>query len=151
MTEATARTPGSVPSSKRYRVVVVDDSPTILGLFQLVIMPAEDTLFEIVGTAQNGNLGLETVVQLKPDLVILDYEMPGLDGVSLIRKILEFQPRTAVFLMSCHIDMSGELESAALAAGALDFIPKPQKDYNATAVRSLIEFDLKKAGIHPPA
>jgi len=133
----------------RYRVVVVDDSPTILGLFELMVMPEDDPVFEIVGAAEDGIQGLETVLRLEPDLVILDYEMPGLDGLSLIRKIGESLPKTAVFLMSSHVEESAALESAALEAGALDFIPKPQKDYNSSAIRPLIELHLKKNGILP--
>ncbi|MBI4862460.1 MAG: response regulator [Candidatus Riflebacteria bacterium] len=136
---------GKTVAPRRWRVLVVDDSPTILGLFQLVIMPEDDPLFQIIGTAPNGTLGLEAVLQHEPDIVILDYEMPGLDGVSLIRQIKARRAKTAVFLMSSHVDEARELEESALEAGAIDFIPKPQKDYNANAVRMLIEMDLRRA------
>lgn len=130
----------------RLRVVIVDDSPSILGLFEEVIIPDDDPLFELVGTALNVAHGLQTVLERKPDVVILDYELPGGDGLSLLREIRSARSSTIVFLMSGHEDFS-RLEAEAREAGALDFIPKPRGDDSAVAVRMLLEQALERRGV----
>ena len=82
-------------------------------------------------------------------MVILDYEMPGIDGLTLIGEVRRLRSCVAVFLISSHDESSGYLETEALARGAIDFVPKPKGDDSALAVRHLIINCLDRAGRLP--
>jgi chemotaxis response regulator CheB len=133
----------------RLRVVVIDDSPTILGLFELIVLPPEDTVFELVALAPGPDAGLAACEAHGPDVVVLDYEMPGVDGLTLLSEIRTRLTKVAVFLMSGHEEKASFLESAALTRGAIDFLPKPSGDDSAVALRHLMFNGLERAGKLP--
>jgi len=136
-------------SVARLSVVVIDDSPTILGLFELVIMPPDDGVFDLVATIANATESLAACDKHNPDVVILDYEMPGVDGLTLIGQIRERHPDTVVFLMSGHDDSFGILHKEAVVRGATEFVPKPSVDDNPQFVRHLILNYLERANKLP--
>src|SRR2546423_7377031 len=106
------------------RVIVVDDSDVFFGVAASVIS-ATSTL-RLVGTVGSGLEAIRLLPQLRPDLVLLDFQMPGMDGIQTTRIIRRDEPRTVVFVISA--DLAGRSD-AALTAGAVatldkrDFVP----------------------------
>ena len=86
-------------------------------------MLATDPDIEVVGTAQNGQEGLEKVVRLRPDVVTLDIDMPLMDGLTSIRHLMIKAPVPIVVLSSLFND--GAITFDALRLGVVDFVPKP--------------------------
>lgn len=115
-----AERPEAEAESKRIRTVVVDDSETYLqvvcGLLEL------DPLIDVVARADKGGEAIETVVKLKPDMVLMDVHMPYLDGLTLTWFFANRFPLTRVVLMSS--DNTPELRRACEDSGALDFVHK---------------------------
>ncbi len=107
------------------RVVVVDDS----GFFRRRVteMLNADPEIEVIGTASNGQEGVDKVVQLRPDVVTMDIEMPVLDGISAVRKIMSVRP-TPVLMFSSLTHEGAQATLEALEAGAVDFLPKRFED-----------------------
>ncbi|MET1059668.1 MAG: response regulator transcription factor [Nocardioides sp.] len=102
------------------RVLVVDDHPVLRsGLVQLV-SGADD--MEVVGTAADGGVALERVRETAPDVVLMDLQMPGIDGVTATRSILAETTGTQVLVLTSFSD--GERIVAALDAGAVGYLLK---------------------------
>lgn len=80
--------------------------------------------FEISGEAENGEQAIALVKELKPDLVLMDVQMPGIDGIETTRRITSISNPPVVIVMSTH--ESGDYVDVALAAGAVGFVPKSQ-------------------------
>ena len=119
--ELRATSPSSATS--RRRVLVVDDSAFMRRLVSDVVQSSGE--FEVVGTARDGHDALRQVQALNPDLVTLDVDMPGLDGLSALTQIMREAPRPVVMLSAgtTHGGMDATLR--ALEAGAVDFVRKP--------------------------
>jgi DNA-binding NarL/FixJ family response regulator len=77
-----------------------------------------------VGEAENGEHAIALVKELKPDLVLMDVQMPGIDGIETTRRITSVPKPPVVIVMSTH--ESGDYVDVALAAGAVGFLPKSQ-------------------------
>lgn len=107
------------------RVLVVDDS----GFFRRRITEilASDSRLEVVGSAENGADAVRQVKSLKPDVVTMDIEMPVMDGISAVRRIMAEQP-TPVLMFSTLSYEGGKATLDALEAGAVDFLPKRFED-----------------------
>lgn len=103
------------------RVLVVDDSPFMRKSLQKMLEEAPD--IQVVGTARDGLDALEKVEEFDPDLVTLDIEMPRMDGLTALKKIMATSPRP-VLMVSSLTQEGAQATLDALAAGALDFIPK---------------------------
>lgn len=109
--------------ARKIRVLVVDDSAVIRGLVSRWLKSEDD--IEVVGAAVNGKDGVEHAEKLKPDLVILDIEMPVMDGVTALPAIRKAAPNCRVIMASTLTQRGAEVTIKALAAGASDYIPKP--------------------------
>jgi DNA-binding NarL/FixJ family response regulator len=102
------------------RVVVADDHPVFrYGL--MAVLDGTDGI-ETVGEAEDGNALLELVARERPDVVVTDLHMPGLDGVAATREVLARAPGTAVLVLTLHDDDTSVV--AALRAGALGYLIK---------------------------
>lgn len=87
--------------------------------------------FDVVGEAVNGFDALALVADLEPDLVLMDVQMPGIDGIETTRRISSLPDPPAVLVMSTH--ESGDYLGMAVAAGAVGFIPKSQFSFDMLA------------------
>jgi len=107
---------------KPFRVLVVDDSAFMRKIFSDFI--ERDPSFQVVGTATNGLEAVEKVMELDPDVITLDVEMPKMNGLDALKLIMSSGPRPVIMLSG--INEQGMRETIlALEAGAFDFIRKP--------------------------
>lgn len=107
----------------RIRVLVVDDAVVFRKVLSDVL--GSDPEIEVVGTAQNGQLGLAKIEQLNPDLVTLDVEMPIMDGLQTLGEIRKRWPRLPVVMFSTLTSRGAESTLDAIALGASDYAAKP--------------------------
>lgn len=103
------------------RVVLVDDSAEILSNIERMLCFEPD--IEVVGTANDGESGLQVVRETRPDVVLLDINMPGMDGLTTARAVTSSVQGTQVIMMSVQDDM--DYLRRAMLAGARDYILKP--------------------------
>ena len=107
---------------KKIRVLVVDDSAFMRKVISDILNSDEE--IEVVGTAKDGVEAVELAVKLKPDVITMDVEMPRMNGIEAVKKIMEVQP-TPIVMLSALTRRGSKETLEALEAGAVDFIPKP--------------------------
>ncbi len=107
---------------EKIRVLVVDDSAFMRRIISEMILSQPD--MEVAGTARDGAEGLEKAASLHPDVVTLDVEMPRMDGLTALSRLMEENPRPVV-MVSSLTQANAEATVRALAMGAVDFVPKP--------------------------
>ena len=120
--EATIAKPAKDPATA-IRVMVVDDSAVIRGL--VTSMLEADGQIQVVASCANGAIALQTLNRADPDVVILDVEMPVMDGITALPKLLESRPGTSIIIASTLSQRNAEISLQALALGAADYVPKP--------------------------
>lgn len=104
------------------RVLIIDDSIVIRQLLKDIL--SRDSDIEVVGTASDPIDGYDKIVQLKPDVLTLDVEMPRMDGITFLEKLMRTHPM-AVVMVSTLTRQGSEVTLKALEIGAVDFIAKP--------------------------
>ena len=104
------------------RVLVVDDSALMRKLIPQIL--ASDNCIQVVGTAMDGHFGLKKIEELKPQVVTLDLEMPGMSGLDMLREIMR-RHRVPVIVVSSHSTQGASVTLKALSMGAFDFVAKP--------------------------
>ncbi|WP_349898867.1 response regulator transcription factor [Parafrigoribacterium soli] len=120
------------------RVVIADDQPVIITGFRLMLEAEADV--EVVGTATDGLAAVAITAQLRPDVVLMDIRMPGIDGIEATRRILDAGSADAVLMITTFDDDEYLRESAR--AGASGFLLKNAgPDLLAAAVRSAARGD----------
>lgn len=107
---------------KNIRVLVVDDSAYMRKVISTML--EDDPGITVLDTARDGLDALEKAKLLKPDVITLDIEMPKMDGLTALQRIMEELP-TAVVMVSSLTMESSEITMKALSLGAVDFVPKP--------------------------
>jgi len=109
------------PDKSRIRVLIVDDSAFMRTALSRMV--AYDPDLWVVGTAASGAEALRKIVTLDPEVITLDVEMPGIDGLETLRCIMAQFPRPVIMVSSATLS-SAESTFMALAAGAFDYVPK---------------------------
>jgi two-component system, chemotaxis family, protein-glutamate methylesterase/glutaminase len=110
-------------TNKPVRVLVVDDSALMRKLIPKIL--ERDDSIEVVGTAIDGNFALKKIEDLSPQVVTLDLEMPGLNGIDTLKEIMR-RWRLPVIVVSSHSTAGAAITLKALSLGAFDFVAKPQ-------------------------
>jgi two-component system chemotaxis response regulator CheB len=105
------------------RVMVVDDSAAIRGFISRWI--AKEPGLALVATASNGRAAVEQVKVADPDVIVLDIEMPEMDGITALPLLLKANPRTKIIMASTLTRRNAEISITALSLGATDYVPKP--------------------------
>jgi two-component system chemotaxis response regulator CheB len=105
------------------RILVVDDSVVIRKLLTTTL--EEVAGMEVVATAALGRVALAKIPQCQPDIVILDVEMPEMDGIETLRQIRKLAPRLPVIMFSTRTERGAAATVEALTAGASDYVAKP--------------------------
>ena len=116
--------------AKPIRVMIVDDSAVVRGLISRWI--EEESGLEVVARHANGRLAVEDVAQSAPDIVLLDIEMPVMDGLEALPLLLRARPELRVLMVSTLTRRNAEISFKALALGALDYVPKPDSNREIT-------------------
>ncbi len=107
---------------RKIRALVVDDSAFMRTNIKK-FLEASGTI-EVVGLARNGRQAIEQTVRLEPDVITMDVEMPEMDGIEAVRRIMRECP-TPILMVSSYTDDGAETTLRALEAGAVDYLPKP--------------------------
>ncbi len=102
------------------RVLIVDDHAFIRRGVQTILHPFPE--WELCGEADNGNDAIRMAEELKPDVIIMDLSMPGLNGIEAARAIRKTQPDVKILLLTLH--ESAELVRSAFRAGARGYLLK---------------------------
>ncbi len=113
------------------RVVLADDSAVVRGLATRWL--GEDAGIALVGAAVNGREAVRLAGTLKPDVLILDVEMPEMDGLTAIPEILRASPATRILMASTLTSRNAEVTLKALSLGATDYLAKPSTGKIASA------------------
>ncbi len=109
----------------RCRVLVVDDSAVMRQVLQVIL--SSDPEIEVVGTAPDPFIAQSKIMRLKPDVVTLDVEMPRMDGLTFLEKLMRSCPMPVV-MISTQTDAGCDATLRALQLGAVDFVTKPRLD-----------------------
>ncbi len=110
-------------TNKRIKVLIVDDQALVLDILQKGL--SRDPIIDIVGTATDGQLALNQLDRLKPDVIVLDMEMPRMNGIQFLNQMMpNYTIPTIVLSALTHKD--SKLTQQAFELGAFDFLPKPQ-------------------------
>ena len=102
------------------RVMLVDDQAPVLRAMSAVV--AETSGFEVVGRAVSGEEAVAVAAMLLPDVVLMDINLPGIDGLEATRRILEARPATVVLLLSTYDEEAGA--SFVTESGAAAYVAK---------------------------
>ncbi len=137
---------------RRLRVLLVDDSAFMRGAVARIL--GSDSRFEVVGQASDGAEGVQLARELKPDVISMDFNMPGMNGAAATRAILA-ERAIPIVMLSAHTREGEAATVEALTAGAIDYVTKPEGEVSAnlSAVREeLITKLLAAAGanVAPP-
>jgi len=112
-----------IPNQNMIRVLVVDDSALMRKLIPQLL--ERDNAIHVVGTAMDGAFALRKIEELKPDCITLDLEMPRMDGIETLRRIM-CQQQVPVVVVSAHTHEGASTTFKALHMGAFDFVAKPE-------------------------
>jgi two-component system, chemotaxis family, protein-glutamate methylesterase/glutaminase len=122
------------------RILVVDDSVVIRKVLSDVLKADQD--IEVVGTASDGRIALAKILQLTPDLVTLDVEMPNLSGLETVAEIRKHHPNLPIIMFSTLTERGASTTLDALALGASDYVTKPSNTGSLDITMERIKHDL---------
>lgn len=109
-------------AAKKIKVLVVDDSAVMRQLLTAILQ--EDPVFEVVGTAADPFIAREKIKALKPHVLTLDVDMPGMDGITFLEKLMRLHPLPVVMVSSLTAQ-GAAITLRALELGAIDVVAKP--------------------------
>ncbi len=124
----------------RIRVLVVDNAVVVRRMLSDVL--GADEAIEVVGVAANGHIALLKIPHVAPDLVVLDVEMPELDGLATLTEIRKTQPRLPIVMFSTTTERGAVATLDALARGATDYVTKPSYTGSAAEAQQRIREQL---------
>lgn len=128
---APAPAPDECPlGEKPIRVMIVDDSAVVRGLVARWI--GEEPGLKVVARHANGRFAVEDVARSAPDIILLDIEMPVMDGLEALPLLLKARPGVRVLMVSTLTLRNAEISFKALSLGALDYLPKPDSNRGIT-------------------
>lgn len=129
-------------AQRKIKVLVVDDSAIVRKILSEAITAQSD--MEVVGTAPDPYVARDKILALKPDVLTLDIEMPRMDGLTFLKKIMQFHPMP-VIIISSLAQSSCKISMEALASGAVDVMAKPGGPYSIGELRESLPAKLRGA------
>ena len=127
-------------TGKKIRLLIVDDSALVRDILAQGL--SRDPAFEVVGTASDPYQARDKIVELRPDVMTLDVEMPRMDGVEFLRKLMPQYP-IPIVMVSSLTERGKQITIEALEAGAVDFVTKPKADVARGLQTLLVELATK--------
>jgi two-component system chemotaxis response regulator CheB len=135
------------------KVLIVDDSAIVRKVFSQELSKESD--INVVGTAADPYIARDKIIKLKPDVLTLDLEMPRMDGLTFMKKLMQFYPIPTI-IVSSLTQKGSKMAMEAFDAGALEVISKPSSAYSvgdlrfqlADKIRAVSKVDLKKKKIN---
>lgn len=112
-----------MPEAAKKRVLLVDDAVVVRRTLSDAV--SRDSALEVVGTASNGRIALAKFAALKPDIILLDIEMPEMDGLETVRELRKIDARVPILMFSTLTEHGASATLEALALGATDYLTKP--------------------------
>lgn len=112
-------------------VMIVDDSAIVRGLLTRSL--SADPSLQVVSSAANGQVAIQQMKERPVDIVVLDIEMPVMDGLTALPLLLQANPQAKIIVASSLTTRGAEVALKALAAGAADFVPKPSARLEGTS------------------
>lgn len=122
--------------ARKTKVLIIDDSALMRQVLTTVLH--QDPEIHVVGTAPNPLIAREKIKTLKPDVLTLDIEMPGMDGLTFLEKLMRLHPLPVV-MVSSHTEKGAMAALRALELGAVDFVAKPQSGVRGGLSAELVE------------
>ena len=120
----------------KIKVLIIDDSAVMRQMLTAILH--EDKDMHVVGTAANPFIARDKIKTLKPDVLTLDIEMPGMDGITFLERLMRLHPLPVV-MVSSHTEKGAVATLRALELGAVDFVAKPQAGVREGMTRELME------------
>lgn len=117
--------------TRKIRVMIVEDSVVIRGLLTRWLSAESD--LEIAGIAVNGREAIRLASDMTPDVILLDIEMPVMDGMTALPEILKCSPSSRIIMASTMTQRGGEVTIRALSSGASDYLAKPDAGLDSAA------------------
>lgn len=117
------------------RILVVDDNPAVRRYLRAIL--EQRSAWRICGEARNGEETLQRVQDSVPDLILLDFQLPGQNGLEIAREIRRLRPATPILMVTIH--MSNQLAAAARAVGIRGICAKSDVGSIEEAVQTLLE------------
>jgi two-component system chemotaxis response regulator CheB len=114
-----------LPTRKKKRVLIVDDAVVVRKTLSDAI--SKDPMLEVAGTASNGHIALAKFPTLKPDIILLDIEMPEMDGLETVRELRKIDRHVPIIMFSTLTERGASATLEALSLGATDYVTKPSK------------------------
>lgn len=126
-----------------YRIMIVDDSSIVRKMLKSFI--ADDEII-VVAEAENGQIAIDNVVEADPDVILLDIEMPEMDGITALPELLSICPNSRVIMVSTLTKANAAIGIQALSKGASDYIEKPSSDTDKEVFRGNLIRKVKAIG-----
>src|ERR1700680_4635052 len=123
--------PSGAPRTEPIRVMIVDDAIVVRGLLMRWI--EGEVGLQVVASLRSGREAIDQVERSNPDVVILDVDMPDIDGITALPRLLERKRDLVVIMSSTLTRRNAEVSLRALSLGAADYIPKPETTREITA------------------
>jgi two-component system chemotaxis response regulator CheB len=151
-------TPASHPAAalgQRIRVMIVDDAIVVRGLFSRWVGAEPD--MEVVASLRTGREAVAQLERVNPDVVVLDVDMPEMDGIAALPLLLAKKPNLIVIMASTLTRRNAEISLHALSLGATDYIPKPSSnsevsgspDFHRDLIEKIRHLGLRATGRRP--
>ena len=128
--------------SRKIRVLIVDDSAIVRKVLSEALSSEDD--IEVVGTAPDPYVARDKILALSPDVVTLDIEMPRMDGLSFLKKLMRYRP-TPVIMISSLAQSSCSVVLDAMAHGAVEVLAKPGGPYSVGELRLVLANKVRAA------
>jgi two-component system, chemotaxis family, protein-glutamate methylesterase/glutaminase len=131
------------------KILIIDDSAVVRKVFSNEL--SRERGIKVIGTAPDPYVARDKIVKLKPDVITLDIEMPRMDGITFLKKLMKYYP-LPVIIVSSLTPKGGKMALEALAGGALEVISKPSAAYSvgdmsvqlADKIRAIAKINVKK-------
>jgi len=136
-----------VITERKIRVLIVDDSAIVRKLLGEALTGCAD--MEVVGTAPDPYIAREKILSLHPDVLTLDIEMPRMDGLTFLRKLMRFHPMPVVIISSLG-QASSKVAIEALQAGAVEVLAKPGGPYSVGELQHDLPEKIRAAALSRP-